>query len=450
MKMLKSAIALVLLACLVLSAFSGCKSSTGDPTVPSTTAPAVEEKDYAAAVKLNMKSETAKQEVTVKLFVDGDTTHFNVPTSVVSTGLLKARYLAIDTPESTGKIEEYGKTASAFTKEKLSNACSIVIESDDENWNLDSTGGRYLVWVWYKTSENDEYRNLNIEILQNGLAAGSKTSNNRYGDTAMAALTQARALKKNLFSGEKDPNFFYGDAYEVTLKELRANVDKYNGTKVAFEGVITVNDNNGVYIEEYDPETDCYYGIYIFYGYGLTGDGLEILEVGNRSRIVGSLQYYEAGGTYQVAGLTYRQMKPNDPGNIQKISSGNDPAYALITADQFLDGKVTVESEEGEPKVLGFAEAAVGTTVSMKNLKVNSIYTTQTEGSSSYGAMTLNCTVDGRKVSVRTTVLLDDAGKMITEAAYKNKTIDVRGIIDYYNGSYQIKVFSQNDITIVE
>lgn len=44
-----------------------------------------------------------KQVVTVKTYVDGDTTHFHVPEDVVPGGVLKARYLAIDTPESTGK-----------------------------------------------------------------------------------------------------------------------------------------------------------------------------------------------------------------------------------------------------------------------------------------------------------------------------------------------------------
>ena len=33
--------------------------------------------DYAGQLKLDMTSETKKQEVTVKLFVDGDTTHFD-------------------------------------------------------------------------------------------------------------------------------------------------------------------------------------------------------------------------------------------------------------------------------------------------------------------------------------------------------------------------------------
>ena len=74
--------------------------------------------DYAGNTKLDMSSESLKEEVTVKAYIDGDTTHFHVPTSVVSSGVLKARYLAINTPESTGKIEEWGKKLSSAPKFK--------------------------------------------------------------------------------------------------------------------------------------------------------------------------------------------------------------------------------------------------------------------------------------------------------------------------------------------
>ena len=44
--------------------------------------------------------------------------------------------------------------------------------------------------------------------------------------------------------------------------------------------------------------------------------------------------------------------------------------------------------------------------------------------------------------------LLDESGNLITEDAYLGKTIDVRGIVDYFDGDYQIKVFSRNDIIV--
>ena len=412
------------------------------------TAP-VETVDYAASVKLNMDSETAKQTVTVKMFIDGDTTHFYVPTSVSPNGVLKARYLAINTPESTGKIEEYGKKASTFTKEKLSSASSIIIESETDGWNADSTGDRYLVWIWYRTSESEDYRNLNIEILQNGLAIANASATSRYGDTAVAAINQAKAQKLNVHSGQKDPDFYYGEAIELTLKELRTNIDAYNGMKVAFKGIITKNNSNTVYIEDYDSETDMYYGMAVYYGYNLNGAGLEIIGIGNEARIVGTVQYYEAGGTYQVSDLNYRMMKPDDPNNIQLISEGNAPAYVLTDPETFANGEVTVALEEGTITE-SYAKLAMNTSVEIQNLYVLDAYTTKNEDSASKGAFTLYCRVNGIPITVRTVVLHDEEGNLVKQDAYMGRTINVKGIVDYFNGDYQIKVFSPKDITIVK
>ncbi len=402
--------------------------------------------DIAGQVVLNLNSETVKQEVTVKTFIDGDTTHFFVPESVNETGVLKARYLAVNTPETTGKIEEYGKKAADFTRERLSGAYSILIESDNGVWNKDSTGDRYLVWVWYKQSAASPYRNLNIELLENGLAIANSSANNRYGNYCMTAISSAKEDKLNIYSGQKDPDFYYGDAIELTLKELRSNLEFYNGKKVAFNGVITINNANAVYAEQYDAETDMYFGMSVYYGYGLSGKGLEILRVGNEARIVGTVQYYEAGGTWQVSGLNYRTMKPKDPGNIQLVSEGHAPAYTLIDAETFLRGKVTVRGEEIDC-VFDFAPMAVGTSVEIKNLFVESVYTTLDEESSSYGAMTLTCKAGSDTLQVRTTVLMEN-GERITEEKYLGKTIDVKGIVDYYEGAHQIKVFMPQQIEI--
>ena len=443
-------IACMMMLCMMVTCMGGCNAKTETPShipsEPQETQPK-EFVDYAASVSLNMVSDSAKEEVTVKTFIDGDTTHFYVPETVMETGVLKARYLSINTPESTGKIEEYGKAASNFTREKLSTATSIIIESDDSNWNVDSTGDRHLVWVWYKTADDEEYRNLNIEILQNGLAIANSSAQGRYGSTCMAAINQAKEHKLNVYSGQKDPDFYYGEAVELTLKELRTNAEAYNGIKVAFNGVITTNSDNSVYVESYDAETDMYYGFSVYYGFGLSGEGLDILSVGNEARIVGTVQYYEVGGTYQVAGLSYRMMKPDDPGNIQKLSDGHDPAYVLTDAETFVNGKVEVEVAE-EKKEFVYAELALGSSIEMQNLTVKDIYTTTNEESSSKGAMTLTCDVDGVEVSVRTAVLTDADGKLITEDAYEGKVIDVKGIVDYYDGAYQIKVFSADNITI--
>ena len=444
MKAFQKLLPLVLI-CFLLVACGSTPAPTAPETAEAPTEPVPEILDWADDEQPS--ADTLKQAVTVKSFIDGDTTHFFVPGEVNPEGVLKARFLAVNTPESTGKIEEYGKAASNYTKEKLMAAESIIIESDTDSWNADSTGGRYLVWVWYKTADMEDYRNLNIEILQNGLAIASNSGGNIYGDIALAAIAQAKAQKLNVHSGKKDPDFYYGEAVELDLKELRTNVEDYNGMKVAFTGIVTVNSNSSVYVETYDSETDMYYGMSVYYGYGLSGDGLQILNVGNEVRIVGTVQYYETGKTWQVSGLTYRAMKPNDPSNIQKLSEGHAPAYVLTDPARFVSGTVDVVVDE-TVTTLPYAQLAMSTSLRMENLYVKEVYTTNDEESSSYGAMTLTCEVNGVIVSVRTVVLLDANGNLITEDAYLGKTIDVRGIVDYFDGGYQIKVFSPNDITI--
>lgn len=396
--------------------------------------------DYAAEAKMG-GSEIAKQEVTVAAYVDGDTVHFSVPESVDPSGVLKARFIGVDTPESTGKIEEYGKKAAGFTKERLSDARSIVIESDNGSWNLDSTGGRSLVWVWYKPQDAGGYRNLNIELLQQGLAVPYSSSNNRLGSVCMAAIAQARRDKLNIYSGEKDPDFYYGDAVELTLKELRLNIADYEGVKVAFEGVITINGGNSVFVEQYDEETGLCYGMSVYYGYGMSGAGLDILSVGNLSRIVGTVQYYEAGDRYQVSGLSYRQMKPDAPDNIKKIASGYEPRYAEITAADFAGAAVKLDGENGAQE-LELSELLMDTTVSMKALKVKSVYIEDN------GKATLSCESSGAEVSVRVEALTNADGEPVITKALKGKHIDVKGVVDSHNGFKQVHVFLPEGVAV--
>ena len=459
--MMKKLFALLVALCLALGCLAGCNSETPATTgaageTPSATQPDAQFVDYAGELELDMTSGTAKQTVTVKNFVDGDTTHFYVPSSVSSKGLLKARYLAVNTPESTGKIEEWGKKASNFTKEKLSAAEEIMIESDNGQWNLDSTGERHLVWVWYRPQGSSTFRNLNVELLQNGLSLASNSADNRYGETCMAAIQQAKGNKLHIHSNQKDPDFYYGEALPVTLKGLRTNIELYEGMKVAFEGVITYEAAQTVYVEEYDDETDMYYGMTVYYGFNLTGTGLELMKPGNRVRFVGSVQYYATGGTWQVSDIKYVDMRPNDPNNVQLISQGHEPANRLVKAADFYDDVEvevlkSLDSDETEKKTFEYAQLTLSSSVSMEKLKVTKIYTTSNEDSSSKGAMTLTCkATDGTTVSVRTVVLRDENGNTITADAYEGKTINVCGIVDYFSGKYQIKVSSANDITIVK
>lgn len=432
---------------LIVLLFSCATKSAGEePTLANEEERVAIDEDLTGKLKFNESSETVKTKVTVKSYIDGDTTHFFVPTSISEDGVLKARYIAINTPESTGKIEEWGKKASEFTKAKLQSAESIIIESDNGTWNLDSTGSRYLVWIWYRTSETEDYRCLNLELLEEGLALPSSSANNRYGSWCQNAIQKAKDNGLHVWSKEKDPDFFYGDALEVTTKELRFNPSVYDGKKVAFEGVITRNYNNSVYIESYDEETESSYGISVYYGYSLSGSGLEILQVGNRVRIVGTMQYYASGDVYQISGLKYREMKKDDPGNIRLLEKGVSVDPRVIEPEELNRREVEVIVED-EVKSLPFREALLGTVVKMDGIHVDDVYVTTKEDSSSFGAMTLTCSKDGEVISIRTLPFYE-GGELMTERDFLGFVIDVIGVVDTYEGSVQIRVFNIDDITV--
>lgn len=413
--------------------------------------------DYVSDIKFDPNSGRNYIETTVKYYIDGDTTHFDVPKSISETGVLKARYLGINTPESTGQIEPWGKKASNFTRSKLESATSIIIESDTNTWNPDSTGERFLVWVWYKSADMTDYKNLNLEILQAGLSRGSSAADTVYGEACSKIFNQSVNHKLYVFSQDKDPDFYYGAAQPLTLKELKTNIENYANQRVAFEGVVVKEyDNSTVYVEEYDEETDTYFGMQVFYGYNLNWFGKNILQVGKRVRVAGSVQYYENGGTWQISDIKYDPYDPESKDNIAEISTGHSPAYNEVDVNTLLNGKVTVEITEVDEndnetivtKTLDYGYVALHSTASIKNLTIKSVYTTQQGGSK--GAMSITCEDEnGNKIVLRTVVLTDpETQNQVTASSYPvGSKIDARGIVDYYDGEYQLKILATTDIS---
>lgn len=456
--MKKKILSLFLLLGVVFSAFAcgggetnNSVSSESQSTSENSTS-VYEPIDYVSQLKLNMNSETLKQEVTVKFFIDGDTTHFHVPTSINKDGVLKARYLAVNTPESTGTIEEWGKKASNFTKSALSNAQSIIVETNGTKWEVDSTGDRYLVWVWYKPQGATEYRNLNLELLQNGLALASNSSESRYGEYCTKAVYQANLLDLHVYSDEKDPDYWYGEAVELDLRELRLNFNKYKDKDVAFEGVISYYYNKGIYVEKFDDETQRYYGIYVYYGHNFSSFGEAMLKVGTKVRIVGNAQNFN--GSYQISNLTYDPFDTTNPNNVQILDDKKyETANTVTTAAEFL-GNTTIQYEDKATgdivtKTGKYGSFAIDTSICMENLYVRKVSTTQSGNSE--GAMTLYCDVDGKEISVRTLVLTDENGDIITKDTFVGKTITVKGVVDYYSDRdiYQIQIFHMDNVTFV-
>ena len=130
-----------------------------------------------------------KQIVTLKKCVDGDTSWFDLNGKTI-----KARFLGIDTPESTNKIEEYGIEASTYTCDKLKNANKIEIEYDANSKKLDKYN-RHLVWVFI----DDEL--LQEDILKEGLAEVKYIYGDyKYLNVIKNAQSEAKKKQLNIWS----------------------------------------------------------------------------------------------------------------------------------------------------------------------------------------------------------------------------------------------------------
>lgn len=389
--------------------------------------------DYVDEFKLDMNSSRKKLEVTVYSFIDGDTVHFNANDSAFENNIAKARFLGVNTPESTGQVEPWGKAAAKFTKETLSNAKSIIIESESSDWELDSTAARHLLWVWYKADEAGDYRLLNLELLQEGFSIANNIGRYAYKDVLQNAFNQALEQGLRVNGIEKDPNYDYGRPTQMTLRYIRENLEGENSVidkRVSFEALITYVEGTTIYVEDYDEETERSYGMTIFLGMSPTSSVLSIVEVGNIVDFCGVITNSENFGI-QVSSITRMAMDPTYKYNSNLVSKGNEVVPTEISGTELLTEGALLAS----------------TYVTMKNLKVVDTYTTKTGASA--GCITITCkTEDNKEITVRTGLLVHANGETVTEDYFEGETIDVTGIVDYYNNAYQVAVqkFSNIDV----
>ena len=182
-----------------------------------------------------------RKAATLKKSVDGDTAHFFIDTYG---HVVQGRFNGVDTPESTGIIEEWGKAASNFTKDKLENAKTIVLETERLDGltgpEADSTSNRYLVWVWTSTRSLEEedgsgLRLLNLELVQNGYSPSKGNAGSKYEEVFLDADAQAQKFKLNIWSEDTDPLFYYGEAQITNMQEVFSNPSEWLGAKVYVE-----------------------------------------------------------------------------------------------------------------------------------------------------------------------------------------------------------------------
>lgn len=280
------------IALLLLGVVAGCAptttttSSGGDSNNTTTTTDEPKEFiDYVNNGSVKLTHDYAGKDfyqdgigqVELKTCIDGDTAHFYPMVETTSSDAIKARFFGIDTPESTGKVQKWGRPASNFTKEKLNLAAengTIVVSSPFEGYGKpspDSTGERYVSLVWVnlekKNAPYDELVLLNLWIVQEGLSwVKNVLDMPKYSDTFYAAEQQARDFKLNMFSDKEDPTWPDSEYQVTSLLDLKRDMENclkdpsyesvYDNVRVRITGAVAGFSNHILYLQDYFNEEE--------------------------------------------------------------------------------------------------------------------------------------------------------------------------------------------------
>ena len=213
------------------------------------------------------------EQVALYQTIDGDTAHFTTKQkNSKGDTILKSRFYGIDTPESTGKVQPWGKPASKYTSEILEKANkngTIVVSSPQSVYaapSPDSTGSRYVSLIWVnetvKNAPLASLKLLNLMIVQDGYSWVKNVSDiPEYVDTFYAAENQAKERGLNLFGTDPDPMFNYGGYRNVSLLEIKNETvaslkdsnhkNAFDNEKVTVQGAVAGFSNHILYIQDY-------------------------------------------------------------------------------------------------------------------------------------------------------------------------------------------------------
>lgn len=166
---------------------------------------------FLVGIKL-VDAETALEKVTFVRCVDGDTAVFKLNGEEV-----KYRFLAIDTPETvhpTKDVEAFGKNASEYTCNKLTNAKEIIVEY--ETSNKTDKYGRSLGWIWIDGSL------LQKELISVGYAEVAYIYGTyRYTESLCLIQSSAKNNKLGMWNEGREEGY----CSTVDLSDTMDNID---------------------------------------------------------------------------------------------------------------------------------------------------------------------------------------------------------------------------------
>ena len=199
--------------------------------------------------------------VSLRSCTDGDTANFVQDDYVDEFGgivSIKTRFLGVNTPESTAKVEPWGKKASKFTEHVLTAAqeaadkestaskkvYNIVLINNPDGGNFeerDSSGNRWLAFIWYRPNSTADWRLLNLELVEQGFSR-----NQLFTDDPVCNYRPyfEQAEKRNSecgyrVYGEIDPGYDYEEkTYEYSLWKIINDFDNIGISDTGSSGVV--------------------------------------------------------------------------------------------------------------------------------------------------------------------------------------------------------------------
>ena len=283
-------------------------------------------------------------QATLKSTTDGDTANFEVAGYAET---VRLRFLGINTPESTAKVEPWGKKASIFVKNILEVAHTIVLINDAVVFGeRDSSGNRHLGYIWYKPTADADFRLLNLEIVEQCYSKNFLFVNSTIAPyREKFEQAEARGIEcKYRVHGTADPGYDYSDdVEEPTIRYLRDNYDEFgiteggsSGKQLIISGLVVGQMGDSMVlrdITDVDEETGQYCSMYAYAGYNTAL--ASVVTVGDVIKIYARATMYN--GNIQLSDL-----KTNTTGK-QKIEwlaiSPNSPILPLAyPVSEYPDG----------------------------------------------------------------------------------------------------------------
>lgn len=377
-------------------------------------------------------------EVTVAQFVDGDTTIFRGKTGSSFT----VRYLGIDTPESTYRIDPWGFASSNHTKAQLKSAHKIVLQAEGKKVD---NNDRYLAWVWL-ISEDGDSRLLNLELAELAYCY-AKSGDTSLDAQFMSAIYDVQKARCRIY-GQTDPSYDYStESLQISLKDLRQTygtkeatlAKKDAGKKIVVSGVVArMVGRNSCFIQQYDEESGLYYGVYAYGGYNTQA----AFAVGNSVVIEAKIGYYSGSLQLTEVKATVHSWAPEDNPEQEVNTLEIQDASIITTENTDLFGRL---------------------------VKIDDLTVTGGRDTDTSDAFTIKCsyqtasgTTQTIDIRVDANVLLKDGdGNRITTYEYfvGMKFASLTAVVSYYdynteddkyNGYIQLMLTSMDDIVLAE